>query len=224
MSIPHALPGYVVIVQPLGRALASAQTQTLVRGEELEVIKLILPPGKEIPEHRAKGDVLVQCLEGQIALTTRGRIENLRAGEFVYLPTGESHSVRSVEPASVLLTVVLPRKDSAADWGGVPHGPLSAEREEAIYQRGLLLSVGQAAFLLGGLGLLLAVAGNSVLVTAIGITAGLAILACLHYWTWGRRLSRATREEGPRTPPAGAQRLRFTSKQCAASGAHRTGE
>lgn len=224
MSIPHALPGQVVSVQPLGRALSGAQTRTLVRGEELEVIKLVLPPGKEIPEHRAKGDVLIQCLEGQIALTSRGRTEALRAGELVYLPTGEPHSVRGVESASVLVTVVLPRKDHDADGGGVPQEAAGVERQEAIHQRGLLLSVGQAAFLLGGLGLLFAVAANSLLVTAVGIAAGVAVLACLHYWTWGRRLSRAARQEGPATRFARAPRLHFTSKHFAANGTPRTGE
>jgi hypothetical protein len=37
MAIPHAKPGEVVDVRPLGSALASAQTKTLVRAEQVEV-------------------------------------------------------------------------------------------------------------------------------------------------------------------------------------------
>src|SRR5262249_35697375 len=64
MAIPHAKPGEVVDVRPLGSALASAQTKTVVRAEQVEVIRLVVPAGKEIPEHKAKGEIVVQCLEG----------------------------------------------------------------------------------------------------------------------------------------------------------------
>ncbi len=59
MAIPHAKPGEVVDVRPLGSALASAQTGTLVRAEQAEVIRLVVPAGKEIKEHQAKGEIVV---------------------------------------------------------------------------------------------------------------------------------------------------------------------
>lgn len=188
MAIPHAKPGQVVSARPWGGTPAGAQTHTLVRGKELEVIKLILPPGKEIHEHKAKGEVLVQCLEGQITLNARGRTERLRAGDFVYLPAGEPHSVRGVEYASVLLTVVLPGRAAEEDWG---EEPASAEREEAIRGRGIFLTVLQAVVLVGGFGLLLAVASEGILAAVVCVTAAFAALAGLHYWVWGRRMTRA---------------------------------
>jgi quercetin dioxygenase-like cupin family protein len=109
MAIPHAKPGEVVDVRPLGPALASAQTQTLVRAEQVEVIRLVVPAGKEIAEHKAKGELVVQCLEGRVAFTALGTTQNLEAGQLLYLPTGEPHSVKGVEDASLLLTVLLPK-------------------------------------------------------------------------------------------------------------------
>ena len=109
MAIPHAQPGEVVDVRPLGSALASAQTHTLVRAEQVEVIRLVVPAGKEIPEHKAKGEIVVQCLEGRVAFTAFGQTQNLEAGKLLYLPTGEPHSVKGVEDASLLLTVLLPK-------------------------------------------------------------------------------------------------------------------
>ncbi len=109
MAIPHAKPGEVVDVRPLGSALASAQTQTLVRAEQVGVIRLVVPAGKEIEEHKAKGEIVVQCLEGRVAFTVFGKAQNLEAGKLLYLPTGEPHSVKGVEDASLLLTVLLPR-------------------------------------------------------------------------------------------------------------------
>jgi quercetin dioxygenase-like cupin family protein len=98
-----------VEVRPLGSSLASAQTQTLVRAEQVEVIRLVVPAGKEIDEHKAKGEIVVQCLEGSVAFTAFGKAQNLEAGKLLYLPTGEPHSVKGIEDASLLLTILLPK-------------------------------------------------------------------------------------------------------------------
>jgi len=109
MAIPHAKPDEVVDVRPLGSALASAQTKTLVRAEQVEVIRLVVPAGKVIEEHKAKGEIVVHCLEGRVAFTAFGKTQNLEAGKLLYLPTGEPHTVKGIEDASHLLTVLLPK-------------------------------------------------------------------------------------------------------------------
>jgi quercetin dioxygenase-like cupin family protein len=75
----------------------------------MEVIRLIVPAGKEINEHRAKGEVIVHCLEGLVHLTAFGKAQPLRAGELMYLPTGEAHTVKGIENSSLLLTILLPK-------------------------------------------------------------------------------------------------------------------
>jgi quercetin dioxygenase-like cupin family protein len=109
MAIPHAKPGEVVDVRPLGSALASSQTATLVRAEQVEVIRLVVLAGKEIAEHKAKGEIVVQCLEGKVAFTAFGGTQYLEAGKLLYLPTGEPHSVKGIENAALLLTILLPK-------------------------------------------------------------------------------------------------------------------
>jgi len=110
MAIPHAKAGEIVDVRPLGSALASAQTKTLVRAEQVEVIRLVVPAGKEIEEHKAKGEIVVHCLEGRVAFTAFGKTQNLEAGKLLYLPKGEPHTVKGIENASLLLTVLLPKR------------------------------------------------------------------------------------------------------------------
>jgi quercetin dioxygenase-like cupin family protein len=110
MAIPHAKPGELVDVRPLGTTLASSQTSTVIRAEQVEVIRLMVPAGKEIAEHKAKGEIVVQCLEGRIAFTAFGKTQNLEAGKLLYLPTGEPHSVKGIENASLLLTILLPKQ------------------------------------------------------------------------------------------------------------------
>ena len=109
MAIPHAKPGDIVDVRPLGSALASSQTATLVRADQVEVIRLVVPAGKDIAEHKAKGEITVQCLEGKVAFTSFGKTQTLEAGKLLYLPTGEPHSVKGIENASLLLTILLPK-------------------------------------------------------------------------------------------------------------------
>jgi quercetin dioxygenase-like cupin family protein len=109
MAIPHAKPGDIVDVRPMGSALVSAATKTLIRAEHLEVIRLVVPAGKEIEEHKAKGEIIVQCLEGRVAFTAFGKTQSLAAGTLLYLPTGEPHSVKGIESASLLLTILLPK-------------------------------------------------------------------------------------------------------------------
>lgn len=109
MSIPHANPGEVVDVRPLRAALASTATRTLVKTKDIEIIRLIVSAGKEISTHKAKGEIIVQCLEGKIAFTACGKTHDLETGQLLYLPIGEPHSLRGIEDGSLLLTIILSR-------------------------------------------------------------------------------------------------------------------
>ena len=106
MSIPHAQSGEVIEL-PLRAALESSKTATLVKTTALEVIRLVLPAGKEIPSHKAPGEITVQCLEGRIAFTSAGKTKELTAGQLLYLAAGEPHAVKGIEHSSVLVTILL---------------------------------------------------------------------------------------------------------------------
>jgi len=113
MAIPHATPGEIVNVRPLGAALASSRTTALVRAKDVIVIRLMVPAGKAISEHQAKGEIVVHCLEGRVAFTAFGKTQTLEVGQLLYLPTGEPHTVKGIEDASLLLTILLPQGASA---------------------------------------------------------------------------------------------------------------
>jgi quercetin dioxygenase-like cupin family protein len=110
MSVPHANPSEVVDVRPLGPGLAMTATRTLVKTEVVTVVRMVVPAGKEIPTHTAKGELVVQCLEGKIAFTACGKTHDLEAGELLYLPAVEPHSLRGIEEGSLLLTVLSPSR------------------------------------------------------------------------------------------------------------------
>jgi len=110
MSGQHEYSGEVVDVRPLGAALATTSTRTLVKTETVTVVRMIVPAGKEIPTHTAKGELIVQCLEGRIAFTVGGKTHDLESGHLLYLATGEPHSLRGIEDGSLLLTIVSSSK------------------------------------------------------------------------------------------------------------------
>jgi quercetin dioxygenase-like cupin family protein len=109
MSISHAKPNEVISL-PLGTVLGSSKTTTLVKTADLELIRLVLPAGKEIPMHQAHGEITVQCLEGRISFTAESKTQELSPGQLLYLRTGEPHALKAIEDSSVLVTILLGKK------------------------------------------------------------------------------------------------------------------
>jgi quercetin dioxygenase-like cupin family protein len=103
-----ANPGDLVDVRPLGTALASAHTRTLARSKSVELVRLIVRAGQEIPQHKSNGEVIIQCLEGRVSLTALGRTQELELGSLLELPADEAYLLKGVEDASVLLTTIVP--------------------------------------------------------------------------------------------------------------------
>ena len=108
MAIPHANTGELVDVRPLGAALSSAKTTTLVKTKAFEILRLVVPAGKEIPTHAAPSEISVQCLEGRVEFTVGGKTQELSAGQLLYLSTAAPHSLKGVQDSSLLVTILLP--------------------------------------------------------------------------------------------------------------------
>jgi quercetin dioxygenase-like cupin family protein len=109
MSIPHAASGDLIDVRPLGKTLAQAASSTLVRASHLEVLRLVLPKGKALADHKAAGAMTLQCIEGAAELEAHGRKQRLSAGDLVYLADAVPHAVKALEDTSFLVTILLHR-------------------------------------------------------------------------------------------------------------------
>jgi len=113
MAIHHSAAGEVVSLL-LGDSLATSKTAVLAKTSELEIIRLVLAAGKEIPEHRVSGPITVQCLEGHVVFTSGGQRRELAAGQLLHLTGNEPHAVRAVKSSSVLVTIVHCTEKKAA--------------------------------------------------------------------------------------------------------------
>jgi quercetin dioxygenase-like cupin family protein len=107
MAIPHSASGDIIDIRPVGDALAGMKTAALIKTAALEVIRMVVPAGKDVPEHAAPGDITVQCLEGAVDFSNGGGTRRLAAGQMLYLAKGTLHALRGVEDAAVLVTIVL---------------------------------------------------------------------------------------------------------------------
>ena len=84
MALPHAQAGQVIELCPLGAALVAAKTQTLVKTDSLEVIRVVMAAGKTLPPHAVPGELTVQCLEGRVEFSVGKSKHLLTSGSFLF--------------------------------------------------------------------------------------------------------------------------------------------
>lgn len=114
MAMSHATSGDLIPALPLGEALHHTPSHALVKGQHLEVIRLVLPQGKSMPAHHVPGEVTVLCIEGLIELSGSGSAQTMRAGDLVYLAAAEPHALKALQDASAIVTICLSSALAAA--------------------------------------------------------------------------------------------------------------
>ncbi len=108
-----AQPGERVQIRPA--KLPDSHSTSLIKTEKLHILRLVVRTGKEIPQHSAPGELIVQCLEGRVAFACLGRTQDLAAGDLLYVPDSQPQSLTGIEYSVLLLTIFL----SPSDNGGV---------------------------------------------------------------------------------------------------------
>jgi len=117
MALPHISSGDIVDLSPLGEKLHGMVSHALVKTDHLELIRLILPTDKRFPMHQVKGEITIHCLEGVVAMEVihdeRKEEYLMTGGQLLYLAGNIPHALHAREDASLLVTILLPRKDEA---------------------------------------------------------------------------------------------------------------
>ena len=107
MAQTHANSGDVVDLRPLAQRLAGAKTSAILKSEQLELVRLVLPAGRGLKEHRAPGEITVQCLEGRIEFTSPAGLRVLKSGDLIHLRANEPHALQATVDSSALVTLCL---------------------------------------------------------------------------------------------------------------------
>ncbi|WP_280152478.1 hypothetical protein [Piscinibacter sp. XHJ-5] len=108
MALPHAQPGQPIDISPLGPGLAHAASHAILKTQALELMRIVLKRGAELPAHSVYGECTLLCLEGAVTIQAEGTSCELRPNHIVLLPALQMHAVRALEDASLLLTIQLP--------------------------------------------------------------------------------------------------------------------
>jgi quercetin dioxygenase-like cupin family protein len=107
MALKHAQTFEAIDLHPLADRLADARSSSLIKSNQLQLMRVVLRAGERLPEHRVRGEITLQCLEGRAAVQTPGHHVELGAGQLVLLPAGEPHAVHALLDTSLLVTVSL---------------------------------------------------------------------------------------------------------------------
>lgn len=113
MSLYHPASGEVIDIRPLGDKLPEAASVALARTDDFEVMRLVLPKGKSVPEHRVAGEVTLQCIEGIVEVQAHDKTQQLQPGELLYLHGNTPYALYALENASVLMTMLRKDEDRA---------------------------------------------------------------------------------------------------------------
>lgn len=106
-----ASPGELVAIQPLAAAPETKQKTSLIKRKDMEIVQIVMPAGANLPTYEAHGEIILHCLEGRISLTTLGETYDVRAGQLLYLLVQEPFSMRGIENASLLVTILRRPQD-----------------------------------------------------------------------------------------------------------------
>mgnify|MGYP003381539457 CR=1 FL=1 len=107
MATHHAKPNEIVDLATWSQDLAVEKTKVVLKTQELEVARLVLPAGKILKEHQVSGPITVHCIAGSTEFTAMGISQTLNPGQLVYLPADELHALNAITDSIILLTIVF---------------------------------------------------------------------------------------------------------------------
>ena len=110
MATHHANPGEIVDLQTWAADLPKEHTKAIVKTDEMELIRIVLPAGKGIPNHKVDGPITIQCVAGKLGITAMGATQELNYKQLIHLMPDEPHSLKAIEDSVVLLTIIFKNK------------------------------------------------------------------------------------------------------------------
>ena len=110
MAIAHAVSGDVVDLRTPALPDAADKTTAIFKASDLEVMRVVLPAGKRMPDHDVPGSITLQCLRGKVDLLLPDRTSTLSAGQFAYVGGGVSHGLYAQQDCELLLTIAIQAK------------------------------------------------------------------------------------------------------------------
>lgn len=84
----------------------SKKPHSILKSDSFSLIKIEIPKGEEIPNHKAPSSVIIQCISGCITFTFSEREEVMNAGDLIVLEAAVEHALYAQEDSIILLTLI----------------------------------------------------------------------------------------------------------------------
>ena len=107
MGSVHAVVGKTMKLLLSESELGQAKTTALVKTSYFETIRLCVHASQEIPPHKTKGPITVQCLQGNVVFVVGDTENEMVPGDWLYLEGGQIHSLKGIEDSTLLLTILF---------------------------------------------------------------------------------------------------------------------
>lgn len=107
MATHHASAAEIVDLSTWAQGIPNEQTKAIVKTDEMELARLVIPAGKDFPNHKVSGPIIVHCINGEIEFTAMDTTQVLTPGQLLHLLPNEPHSIRAVEDSVILLTIIF---------------------------------------------------------------------------------------------------------------------
>lgn len=107
MNKGHIKSGEVINLSTLKDGMPEHSTFALIKTDDMEVIRMVLPRGRDVMEHSVEGEISVQCLKGNVIFQVGDEAIELSENDWFYLKGGESHALHAKEETVLLVTILF---------------------------------------------------------------------------------------------------------------------
>jgi len=111
-------PGDIIDLVAATSSADAERLTTLFKTSQIEVLHIVVPRGSSLPAHRAEGELVIHCLNGQVSVTAMQLRHQLRTGQLLYLDQAARFSIHGLEDASVLMTIAAPKQGANVELIG----------------------------------------------------------------------------------------------------------
>lgn len=107
MNQGHVQSGEVINLDTLRDGMPEDSTFALVKTDDMEVIRMVLPRGKDIMEHSVEGEVSVQCLKGHVIFQVGEEAKEITENDWLYLTHNKPHALHAKTDSILLVTILF---------------------------------------------------------------------------------------------------------------------
>ena len=107
MALKHYSPLEVIDLKS-SNTIEKTNNVSLIKTLHLQLVRLELSEGHQMPMHHVPGEITLHCLSGKVDIEVPTGVCHLETGQIVVLDGGQPHSLLALSPSVVLLTLLHP--------------------------------------------------------------------------------------------------------------------